>query len=98
MEWVKGWFSGPKKRERPIKETRTVSLKGRDTPIDLLEKGTFRMRNASKAEYSVNPDKSILTVNIPKQGKRKRKDYQMEFYEHLDDLMDATAYKAMLEA
>lgn len=70
----------------PPKKKNRISLNGRDTPIDLVTKASFRIAHIKDAQYSLNPDKSFLTVNLPK--KSKRKDYVMPLYETLDELME----------
>jgi len=96
MDFIQGFFntlwapslgeSLPKKRPREVE----TSLNGRDTPIDLVEKGTFRIASLKKATYSVNPDKTKLTINLPKRGsKKRRKNYVMDYYSDMDALAEA---------
>jgi hypothetical protein len=77
-----------KKRNRTTEDTPLISLHGRDTPIDLLEKASFRISHAKDAVFGVNPSSKSLTVNLPKRGSRtKRKDYVMPMAADLDALM-----------
>ena len=89
MEWVKGLWGGNKKMKKKESTTTVApSLQGRETPIDLLEKGTFRFSHIANAEYCVNPDKNLLTVTLPK-TRNKKKTYEMEYYRTLDLLAEA---------
>lgn len=106
MEYIKGllnelWapytevvVTQKKKRKR----VERISLRGRNTPIDLLEKASFRISNLEKATYSVNPDKSFLTVNLPKQrSKNKRKDYVMEYFPSIKELLNAISQEMLFD-
>lgn len=90
MEWLKGFFGSFSSLPPPP----APSLAGRETPIDLLEKGTFRVRQVHAAQFSV--EGTLLTVNIPKQHKKRRKDYVMQLYASvpalMDDICEAMAY------
>lgn len=100
MDYIRGFFWGTptpdsppsppqkkikRKKKKRIKEER-ISLNGRDPPIDLLTKATFRIAHIKDAQYSINPDQRHLTVNLPKG--RKRKDYVMPWYDSMDALME----------
>jgi hypothetical protein len=96
MNFIKGFFfsdsplTAEEKKKKRVKdeEEERISLCGRDTPIDLVEKASFRVAHINDAQYTVNPDRRYLTVNLPKQHRRnKRKDYVMPLCGTMEELM-----------
>jgi hypothetical protein len=104
MNWVKrvsNWILDQEEEEEKTlkvkKYEQLPSLRNRDTPIDLLTKASFRIAKRKHAQYSVNPDKSFLTVILPKRGsKTKTKEYVMPLYDSLgllfNDVKEAMEY------